>query len=89
MFEVSEVVAVRTPKVPLAPTNTEAKKLVVVALVVVELTTFKRAIDDEALMMMPTVEVGVMAVVPENCQFDPPLPEPVAVRSTQVAPTSS
>lgn len=48
-----------------------AKSDVVVALVVVEFTTERLVIDDEALTMMPTVEVGVIALPPENVQLEP------------------
>ena len=48
------------------------------ALVVVEFTIERLAMDEEALTMMPTVEVGVMASAPENVQLDRPAPDSLA-----------
>ena len=61
-----------------------AKKLVVVALVVVELTTERLVMDEEAFTIIPTVEVGVMAERPEKFQLEKLLP----VVERQVPPTA-
>ena len=46
------------------------KRLVEVELVVVAIETERAEMDEEALTMVPTVEVGVMALAPENCQLE-------------------
>ena len=63
-------------------------KVVLVALVVVPLMTLRLPIDEEALRIMPTVEVGVMAEVPENCQLEVKavLPDPTQTPATAKQP---
>ena len=43
---------------------------VVVAFVVVEFTRESAVMEEDALRMIPTVEVGVIAFAPEYCQFE-------------------
>ncbi len=65
------VPASKLPMVEVEKLPKLAWKLVEVALVVVEVIRERAEIEEEALTMMPTVEVGVMAEDPEKVQLEP------------------